>query len=245
MLIDNITIDYKFRPYPEVEIRHLNENYCGQLVLLNFYIIDEKTNQPVKISGQHWRVSFAANEAMYSIYAKWYVEVKMWNPDYGFIVVDSHTYNDCGKDVLISLHSKDYDDIYTWMLVGLKYKEIHRCNVHFSVEDETISKKLQAEFGIFPVPWDNRKPYGKNSPYAKFDIGRFDPHRNTNHYMYELDGDKETKILNPYPDAYPSGVRLVTGNMMFSYKNPRDWTNLTTEQVAEDILGLSQDWSIV
>ena len=45
--------------------------------------------------------------------------------------------------------------------------------------------------------------------------------------------------------AYPSGVRLVTGNMMFSYKNPRDWTNLTTEQVAEDILGLSQDWSIV
>ena len=60
MLIDNITIDYKFRPYPEVEIRHLNENYCGQLVLLNFYIIDEKTNHPVKISGQHWRVSFAA-----------------------------------------------------------------------------------------------------------------------------------------------------------------------------------------
>ena len=66
-------------------------------------------------------------------------------------------------------------------------------------------------------------------------------------YFFRIDFDKskETKILNPYPDAYPSGVRLVTGNMMFSYKNPRDWTNLTTEQVAEDILGLSQDWSIV
>ena len=245
MLLDNIKINYTFRPYPRVNIDLLDDRYENELVLLNLHIIDEKTNQPVKISGQHYRIPFKIKEPMYSIYAKWYINVKVWNPKYGFVTIDTHTYNDCGKSVLMNFHTDNYDELYAWFLVAFKYKDIHKCKLHFSIADETLHKRVQQEFGIFPIEWDKRESfYTANKPYATYEIGRFNPHPSTKHFMYKMDEDMD-KIPNLFSKEYPSGARLVTTNMMFAHKNPRDWANLTSEQVAEDILGLSQDWSLL
>lgn len=155
-------------------------------------------------------------------YREWYgdyeVNIYNWNPENGFHIVESHRYDDNNKEVLVVLDTPHLYEALIWLSKSLEYKKIHGCKLtiksSFSRDELDVDPTIKVIENI-----DNSDDY-----YAIYYIGKYDTEYQWNKRLTFTDLDK---VWNK--------------NRTFcSYRNPRDWHQLSLDDVAIDILGLNE-----
>ena len=76
--------------------------------------------------------------------------------------------------------------------------------------------------------------------YATYNIGRY----NIKKYGIDL-GISTYNPFNEIDFLNGLGLKIPGGNTIASCRNPRYWENLSSREIAEDILGLSKDWNFI
>lgn len=183
---------------------------------------------------QHYQRAFA------SFYIDWLVEVKEFNPDYGFSTIFSKRINLIGENVVVKLHTSDDEEADIWAQVALEFQKKHDCNLTIQSKSDYIIDKYQD--GV--IPYVVTASWNENLAghiYASYDIGRFA----FDEYGANLSGHAiHYDIMDKANLPEQIGNRYPTTNLFASFKNPRNYLNQTSEEIAKDILGLS-DWKIV
>lgn len=187
-------------------------------------------------------------------YTKWLINLYDYDQDYGIRLVDQHVYNDSGKNVAILLESDDLYENRIWLDKCIEYQRKSNSKVFvFSKFYDFFEKINQNNLKIcppdayFPDPVykkayniENHKPYDipdvsskeftwndENGYYATYKIGRYDIIENgINRYGNHLPQDKGL-------------IREHWWKQYESYKNPVDWKDLSSEELADHILGLN------
>ena len=237
ILARNLHFEYTFNSTPKVEISGRTENYPYEGFLkIDFGILDNKRQQTNLVTSRTGEPPCWYGTQMFSFYVPWVIQVTTWDSEDGFQVLSYHQYNDFNRDVQIKLYTDDWEQMCTWIKVCFEYRNLHRCHLNFAVNNKDLQRRATKDFGISFLDMEDEM-FGV---YKTYNIGRFEQPEDAGQFINILDeNQKETQIPNPYPESLPAGKRYVETNMLYSLKNPRDPFELNDEDVAKDILGLS------
>ena len=238
VLIREVKLTYSFNPWPRVSFDYYNQIYGvdTETIKVGVGILDKKRNQPVWMSFKKMTAPAWFSNTLYSFYCDWIIEVTAWHDKYGFIMLDYHRYNDYGKNVQINLDTEDWDELCTWIGVAFEYKKIHKCNLHFTIKNKKLRMGAEKTFGVTFMTWGS----SVMDCYATYTLGRYLPDNESDHtFTYIGEDGIEKTIPNPYPEACPPGKRYCITNLMYACDHPRDWHKLSSEEIAKDVLGLS------
>jgi hypothetical protein len=124
----------------------------------------------------------------------------------------SHRYNDYGQLVRFILDSNSFQECEIWVDLIKKYQQIHGCEVFLDSNFDVLNKEFKTYYHANMLNF-----------YKTYRIGRFP--KSSNDFK-----SRETR---------KEGI-LWFGNWktFWSYQHPRFWGNLTSEEIAKDILGL-------
>lgn len=178
----------------------------------------ESMNEPLRFQPYHW----------FSFFRRFFHEMKAeliaFDEESGVKVIATDFFDPRGKDVKVCLDTEDRHEAFIWIEQAMEFAENWRCRLTIQC-DQKIAERAAPIYGesIF-------EQEGKDF-YATYHIGRYDI--------------KEEGINRYGAQAQSKG--WVNGGFKFfrSFANPRDWKFLHSEQIARDILGLSdtQAWS--
>lgn len=132
--------------------------------------------------------------------------------NHGLKKIFTHRFNDAGKLVKFIVETEDKDEAHLWYESIAEYCKLHLCD-----------KVIQSRFPSVNK-FSNPKYFAKNiEPYKTYRIGRF------------------PKVSNDWRtlDLRKEGL-IWFGNWktFWSYQHPRDWKNLSSKEIVNDILGL-------
>lgn len=150
-------------------------------------------------------------------YGDYQIDVYNWNDDNGMFKIFEHRFNDEGKKVLINLDTYKTNEALIWLDRVIEYRDLHKCILYvkspFKEDIKEIDKTIKVVDNI-----------NDNDYYAIYNIGKYD----TEH---EWNKDLTDDIYN----------FILAKNLTYcSYRNPRDWHNLSLDDVAADILGINK-----
>ena len=173
-------------------------------------------------------------------YVPWLIKVKEYVPDYGFTTIYTHQLNLKGKPVLILLDTNDEEEGEIWAQVALEFQKKHDCDLTICSSLSSVREKYKDGSVPYVITSNINVNTGQNY-YASYEIGRYDfeewgavlAGRAWHYDVYEEEN---------FPDN--TAFRLAPTNLFASYKNQRNYHNQTSEEIARDILGLS-DWRII
>lgn len=150
-------------------------------------------------------------------YGDYQIEIYDWHEDIGLHKLFEHRYNDEGKSVLINLDTEKLSEALVWFNKSLEYKDIHKCDLFIKSNFKDDIKNI--DNSIIMVDEIIEDNY-----YAIYHIGKYDTEYEWNRRLTE----------NDYK-------YILTKNLTYcSYRNPRDWHNLSLDDIAGDILGLNK-----
>ena len=153
-------------------------------------------------------------------YGDWVYIVWKWTKKDGLIKIHEEKIDDRGKRVLMILDTFQLNEAFMWYHSVLKYKEKHGCEIYIKSSFNKDLKDISSDDIQFV---DN---YNKDDWYSIYNIGKYD----TEH---EWNRDKSGMMYD----------KIITRNGDFcSYRNPIDWHERSINDVANDILGLSEDY---
>jgi len=140
------------------------------------------------------------------------ISVSKYVPKYGLKKIFTHRFNDYGKQVLFNLDTKNYDECLIWLTKVEEYSRINGCKPHINTHFDDINKKHLSYYQVDGVDY-----------YKTYNIGR---HPKSSTDWRTIDPRKEGVIWY--------------GNWktFWSYQHPRLWSNLTSEEIIDDILAL-------
>jgi len=242
-------IELTFNLGPKLKIfgeKTTTKKYKNQDVRKNYLVL---FNHITKSQQRHWLTSgvIPAQEvgfdyyqnAFATFYVDWFIEVKEFNPDYGFHSIFSQRINLIGKNVVVKLNTNDDEEADIWAQVAVDFQKKHDCNLIIQSKSDYVITKYQD--GTIPYVITSQWNERLQNIYATYDVGRYQFEEygsnlsgNAIHYDIMDEGNLPNQIGNRYP----------TTNLFASFKNPRNYNNQTSEEIAKDILGLS-DWSII
>ena len=186
-------------------------------------------------------------------YTDWYINIYHYNVSEGLVCVSNHIYCDANKNVAIILESDNLHENRIWLDKCLQYKNKHQCKLFvftrfypifkgFSEDNFTVCPEdayfddpiCTSAYNVdrkepFNLPdrsskeftWNDEKGY-----YATYKIGR---------YPIEENGWKR---FGAFLQQDQGLVRDHWWRLYQSYRNPIDWKGLTSEEIADHILGL-------
>lgn len=131
---------------------------------------------------------------------------------YGPKKIFTHRYNDTGKIVKFILETDDRNEAELWNDIILEYSRIHSCERVIQSKFPSVNK------------YSNPKFFAKNvEPYNTYKIGRYP----------KL--SKDWRTLDPRKEGL---IWFGNWKTFWSYQHPRCWKTLSSEEIAQDILGL-------
>lgn len=178
----------------------------------------ESSPEPLQFNPWHY----------YSFFRRFFNEMKVqligFDEEAGTRVIAEDCFDPKDRDVKIVLDTADRHEAFVWIEQAIEFGIKWNCRISISCDGE-ISRKASeiyrdADFSGNEKDW-----------YATYHIGRYD-------------------MLAEGPHKYGAQMQSkgwVNGGSKFfrSFSNPRDWKTLHSEQIARDILGLSdtQAWT--
>lgn len=146
-------------------------------------------------------------------YGQWEILVYKFVENYGMKLIFNHRYCDYSKLVKFNLETEDFNEAKLWSERVNKYVNLHGCIPIVNSIFDTINKSYPAYYNLNGIDF-----------YKTYNIGRF-PKSSTD--FRTLDHRKEGLIWY--------------GNWktFWSYQHPRKWTELSSQEIIDDILGLS------
>lgn len=164
----------------------------------------------------------------FAFFRRFFCEMKVqlvgFDEENGTKVIAEDQFDPFGKDVNVVLETADRHEAQMWIEQAIEFGEKWGCRISIECSPEIAERasKIYKSVSFFQ--------HGKDF-YATYYIGRYD-------MMAEGPNKYGMQMQNK---GWVSG-----GSRMFrSFSNPRDWKLLHSEQIARDILGLSdnQAWS--
>jgi autotransporter strand-loop-strand O-heptosyltransferase len=153
-------------------------------------------------------------------YTDWEIRVYGWTEQNGLELKGRHRFNLTDKNVKINIDSDNIVDAKIWLNYVIEFKNKYNCVVY-------INSKFNDRLFKFVKNTSDIHKYDPSQIidfYATYDIGRYDLKK----YGVDIWGNFEH-----YNGNIKEGHRVYK-----SFKNPSDWSNLPTGQIATDILGL-------
>ena len=120
----------------------------------------------------------------------------------------THRYNDYGKLVRFKFDTESVEESDIWYDLVLKYKKLHGCKVIIDSPFDHINKRVNNSFDLIDVDY-----------YKTYYIGRY------------------PKLEDEWNPRVPANEG-VHWKKFWSFYHPRDLTDLSSGQIAKDILGL-------
>lgn len=131
---------------------------------------------------------------------------------YGIRKIYTHRFNDYGKQVLFNLDTNNYEECLLWTSKVEEYSRIHGCKIFLNTNFDDINKKYPTYYQVDSIDY-----------YKTYNIGRY-PKTSTD--FRTLDYRMEGLIW------------FGNWKTFWSYQHPRLWSNLSSEEIIEDILAL-------
>lgn len=211
--INNETLIVDFNRGTHVRISGPEDYYLVEMVE---YVEGEDTPKHIegfKVSPNlknAWRKDFTIPIEFYLDFGVFVYKVI---DSYGLTRIYNHRYCDYGKLVLFNLVTNDEEECKLWTERVMEYQRRHECKVAIKSNFPEIDKKFKNFYYSSGIDY-----------YKTYNIGRF-PKNST---------DFRTK------DPRKEGL-IWYGNYktFWSYQHPRNWVDLTSQEIADDILGLS------
>lgn len=146
-------------------------------------------------------------------YGDWEITIYKYVDKVGPKIMFTHRYSDYGKLVKFNVETYNYKECVEWVSRVEEYVRIHGCTPIISTPFDKINKNYITYYNIPGI-----------DVYKTYRIGRF-PKTST---------DYRTR------DHRKQGL-LWFGNWktFWSYQHPRNWVELSSQEIVDDILGLS------
>jgi len=146
-------------------------------------------------------------------YGDWEININKYVDKFGIKLIYSHRFCDYGKLVRFNIETYNYKECELWISRVEEYIRIHGCIPIISTPFERINQNYLTYYNIPTI-----------DVYKTYNIGRFPKDSN----------DFRTK------DHRKMGL-LWFGNWktFWSYQHPRNWSELSSQEIVDDILGLS------
>lgn len=198
---------------------------------------DNELNNPTypKVVNKTW----AWNQVFPMFYVNWRCQVYEMTSDYELVPFTDYFYNDTSKNVYIHIDSKNESQRKTWINSCLEYKEKHGCNLYLHIQDWPARSRFEYNTDGFTAVASRDDVPGP--VYSSYYIGYGDK----NIFGYGVFGDfGYWNPHNKYLGEDGVGFSPMGQSLIYSCLNPRDPNILSDEQIAGDVLGLS-DWDFV
>jgi hypothetical protein len=163
----------------------------------------------------------------FSFYRRFFHEVKAqlitFDEENGTRVIAEDWFDPAGKDVKVCIDTQDRHEAFVWIEQAIEFGEKWNCRITIECLSDIAERAMPIYSNVeFNAPKDF---------YATYHIGRY---------------DMKEEGINKF-GAQSQSKGWISGGFKFfrSFANPRDWKFLHSEQIARDILGLSdtQAWS--
>ena len=142
------------------------------------------------------------------------IKVSKFIPNVGIQKIFTHRYNDMGKLVRFNLHTDDVKEAIIWYNRIIHYQKIHQCEIYIDSKFSEVKQLNKSKYNVERLNF-----------YKTFNIGRFP----------KSSDDFKTKHTSEHGQ-----IRLNYWKSFWSYEHPRNWNYLTSKEIADDILGLSE-----
>jgi hypothetical protein len=171
---------------------------------------------PFHIQGHNIGVNCDWPERFFKVPIEFYfdfeINVYKFNKEYGLQKFYTHRYNDYSQLVRFIIDTTSIDEAYIWLKKIGEYQSKHSCKIQIFSDFDEINEYSDTKFATRNL-----------SPYKTYRLGRF------------------PKKSNDWKSTEPRKHGLIWyGNWktFWSYQHPRLFTNLSSEEIANDILGL-------
>lgn len=173
-------------------------------------------NQPYLIEGYH----FSQNDLMYykefripiEFYMNFEIKLYKFDDKNGLYEFYGHKFNENNQLTKFILDTEDEFEARIWIEKVFEYKEKNKCRVQIVSKFENLNKFSESRF------------YDRDlTPYKTYRLGRF------------FKNSQDWKTLDPRKQNL---IWYGNWKTFWSYQHPRLWKNLSSEEIANDILGL-------
>jgi hypothetical protein len=210
--LNNEYITMDFNPYPRLKVRGPEELYH---VELREYPNGEDVSRVVDAyriaAGKNkiWREEFLVPIEFYMDFE---ISVSKFHPYYGMRKIFTHRYNDYSKLVRFNLHTENREELEIWLDRIRLYQEVHGCEIFIDSRFDDVNKKFSTYYRTYEIDF-----------YKTYNISRY-PKAST-----------DFRTMDMRMEGY-----IWFGNFkkFWSYQHPRNWNNLSSQQIIDDILGL-------
>ena len=145
-------------------------------------------------------------------YCDFEISVSKYISEYGLKKIFTHRFNDYGKQVLFNLDTNNHNECLLWISKVEDYQKIHGCNIHIKTNFDDINKKFMSYYQVNGIDY-----------YKSYNIGRT-PKSST-----------DWRTIDPRKEGV---VWYGNWKTFWSYQHPRLWSNLSSEEIINDILAL-------
>ncbi len=208
--VNNENIEIKFDPHIYVNVWGPEHFYY---VEVREYVKDNPESKFVEGFHFNRNADIVKDYNFYyfgEFYGDYEISVFKFVKNVGLQKIYTHRYNDCGQLVHFNLITDNIEDAKIWVKSIDEYQKKHGCIV-----------KVNSKFEEINTLYSN----DTQSPYKTYNIGR---------------------IPKTSTDFKSVGEKRKHGNLWFgnwkvfwSYQHPRNWKELTSKEISDDILGLS------
>lgn len=206
-------IYYDFNPFVRVKIYGDEPQY-----LVELFEYKKNHSSPLLIVNYPVRPERLKNVRDFLCPIEYYydfeIKVSKYIPNVGIQKIFNHRYNDMGKLVRFNLHTDDVKEAIIWYNRIIHYQKIHQCEIFIDSKFSEVRQLNKMKYNVEGLNF-----------YKTFNIGRFP----------KSSDDFKTKHTSEH-----NQIRLNYWKSFWSYEHPRNWKNLTSKEIVDDILGLSE-----
>jgi hypothetical protein len=209
--VNNEQIEINFNPSIYVNVLGPDHFYY---VEVREYVKDSPESKLVEAFHFNRNANLVKDYNFYffaEFYGDYEISVFKFVKNVGLQKIFNHRYNDCGKLVQFNLVTENIEDAKVWVKSINEYQQKHGCIVKVNSKFDEINNLYKTD--------------NVSTLYKTYNIGRF-PKTSTDF--------KSVGETRKYGNLWFGNWKV-----FWSYQHPRNWKELSTKEIADDILGLS------
>lgn len=208
----NETILISFNPHLRVEVDGPEDFYFVEVAEFLENELRPRILESYEITKRptfDWGIS--TFECFIEYYADLEISIYKFVDGYGLYKIHTHRFCENGKEIKFNLHSNNEEECKIWVDRILEYKRIKSCKI-------TLNSFFPQINNLSDVLLKNDDEY-----YKVYNIGRF---------------PKISTDFRTTDERMEGLIWLGNWKTFWSYQHPRLWSDLSSKEIIDDILGL-------
>ncbi len=209
--VNDVLINYDFNPFVNVRVVGKDLTY---LVESREY----KKNHHIPLLLESYIVSNSLHLERpnfvipIEFYFDFEITIYKFLDGHGIKKIFNHRFDETGKLIRVILETPDEKEALLWYEIVMEYQKLHSCKICVESDFDKVNN------------YNNSLYYKKDLSYYKtYKIGRYP--KASNDFM----------TIDPRTEGF---IQFGYWKKFWSYQHPTNWVNLSSEQIAKEILGL-------